>query len=741
MPTPTPTSTSDFDPGIPFVAKDPNYKVSLSLQDAELDELIRTIGELTGKRFVVASAKAKGLKATIFSPEKITTVEAYHAFLAVLGSNGLTVLPDGAMLKIVDSQDATKLPTPLLHGSDATPAEERFVTRIQRLSHVGAEDVAGSVLSKFSSRDGSIVPYGPGNLLIITDTGENIRRMLKILEDVDVGGPKEQVWLEPVYYASSADIEKKLVEILDLKSGDATKGAPVASGKPAEAHVSKIVAVERPNALVIVGTDMGYRRVLELVRRIDVPSTSDGQIHVVALEHADAKKIAAALNDAVGGSNAAASAAAQGGGHPGGSALLPVLEAPVKITAEETTNSLLISSSVRDYAAIRSVIAEIDRPHRQVYIEAVVMDVSSSRDTAIGVAYHGADMTGANNTTALYGGVNPLASIGGAAAAASDPTTLQGLALGLQGPASGFTIPGLGGTGLSIPAFGVFLTMMAGTSDADILSTPHIMASDNQPAEIKVQLHTSLQKNAASFNFPGSSPGGAATPIVSSTPQYQTIGPRIKITPHINESDEVRLDVDEAISDVVGVDSGSLGTLSFNERDATTTLTVKDEQTCVIGGLMRDKVIRSEKKVPFLGDIPVLGALFRSTSETTEKANLVLILTPHIIRDPEDMRRVFERKMEERQEFLDHTGLFQSRSYAPPKDYTRAEGLLGAIRGEARRIAEKRALNDLGRPREALVHDGVLPVDLPSEPPIRGADHAAPPLPRVASPPVEKIER
>jgi general secretion pathway protein D len=218
---------------------------------------------------------------------------------------------------------------------------------------------------------------------------------------------------------------------------------------------------------------------LELVRRIDVPSPNEGTMHVVALEFADAKKIVGALNEAITGATGAASSSSPTAGAAGrvpttatsGSAL----EGPARVSAEDTTNSLLVTSTMRDFASIREVIRQLDRPKRQVYIEAVVMDVSTTRAQQLGLSYHAAAPT--SSCALAYGGLNPLTSI----AAPTDPSVLQGFALGVRGPSSSQTITLPNGTGLSIPAFGVLLNAMLTTDDADILQTPHILATTTPP--------------------------------------------------------------------------------------------------------------------------------------------------------------------------------------------------------------------------------------------------------------------
>jgi general secretion pathway protein D len=291
---------------------------------------------------------------------------------------------------------------------------------------------------------------------------------------------------------------------------------------------------------------------------------------------------------------------------------------------------------------------------------------------------------------------------------------LQALALGIRGPS-------VDAVGMSIPAFGAFIEASAQSTDSDILQTPHILATDNVPAEIHVQLNRSLQQNAQSYSSvagltgaSGASAASALNPYLGAAPaaaNYGKIGPQIKVTPHLNESDDVRLDVEETISDTDGTALGSLGTISFTERGAKTTLTVRDQQTVVIGGLVADKVLRKEVKVPLLGDIPVLGALFKHTSESHSKGDLVLVLTPYIVRDQEDMRRIVERRMEERQEYMEHAALFEDRPWSPPKTFARARGLLGLMRKDERRMEEERKNQEALVPRPVLVHDPNGPAD------------------------------
>ena len=348
---------------------------------------------------------------------------------------------------------------------------------------------------------------------------------------------------------------------------------------------------------------------------------------------------------------------------------------------------------------------------------------------------HGGSQLGTKNDTLLFGGMNAGNSISLSADA------LQAFALGVRGPDIDTGLSEK--TGLSkIPGFGAFLSAVCVQKGADILSTPSIMASDNTPAEIKVQLKVPTQPNAPP---PALLAGATGIPTMGAMSQnLQSIGPRVRITPHLNDSEDVRLDVDETISDVESrPDKGdTYGSVSFIERSATTTLTVKDNETVVIGGLVRNRTARSETKVPLLGDIPLLGVLFRSTRDETEKSNLVLVLTPHIIRDQGDMRRIYEQKQNERQVMLDRATVFNDTQYQPPKDYTRTRGLLHQIRRSYREETEKAKLQELSAPREVKTHTPQVPLLLPAPEQTWGAQ-ARPSAP--ASPPapagVNKVER
>lgn len=718
----------------------PHELVSFVLEDADLAELLKTMTELTGKRFIVA-AHPKSFKATIFSTQKVTVAEAYEAFLSLLHANGLTVVPQGRFFKVVDAQNVTKQPTPVTTAGEPATAEERYVTRIHRLAHVGADDAA-ALLKKFSSVDGTVEPYAPTNVIIVTDTGTNLRRLMRIVEEIDVGGPSHRMYVQPLNYISATAAAKKVEEVLDLKAAAPVraiaadpKGAAPSAAAPSS--IAKVVPLDRPNALVIVATEAGYARAFELIKRIDVATSTEGQFHVVRLKHADAKKTAEALDKLISG----AGQPAQPGQAQGAPTALAILEAPVKVSAEESTQSILITASARDYAAICEVLHELDRPRRQVFIEAIMMDLSMERTRALSIALHGFFDLG--DGAGGVGGSNPLQSV----LFPGDGSGLKGGVLNLRGPS--IPVPdALSKIGLTtIPSIGAVLTAVATDLDSDIMQMPSVTATDNEYAELRVQVDTALNKNAVPISFlPGAAATGAgATGLnpVGSNGGRQKIGPKLKVRPHITDGGELRLDVDALVSDFYGEAEGNLQTISFLERQVTTTFTVKDGQLVVIAGLVRDKKSRLQSKVPFFGDIPVLGMLFRSSSERIEKSNLLIFIVPHILNDDSDAEKVRLKKETERQQYLDHYAVFgdESHEYAGVGTLSPKNGLLADIRRSHADVATQARLiqNGAGAPPKVQTPQAPLPTEAlpPTNPPPPNTPVPNTPAPSAPAPPLQ----
>jgi general secretion pathway protein D len=705
----------------PYKPQGGGHLVKFNLEDADLAELVNHISGLTGKRFIYGQ-KVRQIKVTVVSPTEVTLDEAYEAFLAILQSNGMTVVPQGRFLKIVDSATVVADSTPIYSRGAPIPDTGAYVTRLYRLKYVPAVE-AQKLLTKFKTKEGDVTIYEPGQLVIMTDTGSNIQRMVRLVEEIDVGGVSSQMWIEPIHYGGAQDMAKQINDLFQLDG----KGGGTVGG------LSRVVADDLTNSLIVVGTEDSYLRLLELLKRIDTAPAAEGKIHVLPLQNAVAEELAQTLNQMISGVSAKGAKGAAANTPPAAAAASTMFEGEIRVTADKATNALLVTSSGRDYAQLRLVIEKLDQKRRQVFIEAVIMDVEVSRANTLGLAYHAGTTAQilSDQDSLIMGSFNggiPGGSI------ATDPTSLNALALGVRGPEIEGTqnLPGLP-AGISIPAFGVVLNAVAQDGDTNVLSTPHIIATDNTEAEIRIGQNIPLQTNVGGLGGLSSLSGiagaaasqsGAASALNSLgglggllgggfSAQRQDVGTKVKITPHINDKNQVRLEIEEEISNP-GAPMGALGAVPIQERTAQTTVIVDDQQTVVIGGLIRDSLTKQRTKIPVLGDLPVLGFLFRQTSTTKQKSNLLLILTPYVIHDQNDLRKVFERKMQERQEFLDRYFVFNSQ-WEPPRDFSRANGLVEEVRQAFIMQEERQRLEEESKPKAVLGHVPSAPIELPEE--------------------------
>lgn len=666
-----------------------DQRVAFDLDDADLPELVKAISNITGQRFLYGG-KLRSIKATVHAGDKLSADEAYHAFLTILQANGLTVIPHGRFFKIVESAGAVGQPTEVSGSSAPVPREDRFITRIHRLAHADSAAIA-AVLDKLKSKDGDVTVHH--NLLFITDTGANIARLLQVIEAMDVASAERQLWVQPVHDVSPSELAGKLHEILDREG----------------ARTVRIIADDRSSSLVIAAGEPDYRRVLALIDRLDARASGEGEIRAYMLQHADCKQLSQTLNQITG---------AGGGGGAGRTAGSDdVFEGRVRLTCDEARNALVATANARDQGRIRATVERLDRPRRQVFLELTIMDVIIDRSRQVGVSYHaGSTLDSVNSGQALaYGGNDISTSIAGV------PSNMEGLVLGLRGP----DIPGsqsLLGTGVSIPSFGVVLSAVAKSGDGNVLATPHILATDNVKAEISIGQNIPLQTNvsgtslAALAALAGSTGSGSLSSIASSTSdtQRQDVGTKISVTPHVNDSNQVRLEIAEEISEA-GAPLGSLGAVPIDKRAATTTLIVRDQQTVIIGGLVRSEDTTADTSIPVLGDIPVLGHLFKQSSKTKRRTNLLLIITAHIVRDQEDLRAIFEHKMEERQKVIDRYLAFSSdQAWSPPRDWQRTSGLLEDIRQSILAAEKKRGEEAAAQPPAAKTHTPGQPIGPPA---------------------------
>lgn len=686
--------------------------------ETELKDLVGWAMTFTCKNFVYSSniASARSGKVTIIAPKQMSPSQAWRLFLVSLQTMNLTVVPKGNILEIVETARAKEQPLPV-YRPGAVASTDQIVRVILRPEHVSVDDLAGT-LNVLKSKDGMITPFPNAGLVVVTDYGNHIKQMVRIMNEIDQPVSSESVYLLKVQYADAVELTQKLTEIFQQQAQPAApkaapkrprRGKKAAQPAPAvnQAEVdaavpSKMIADERTNVIILLASEPAYLRVSALVRYLDVQVEGGaGRIHVYYLENGDAEEMANVLNGVISGVQPAAGGGRARGGQPGGGAPAggggaagaEAFEGQVRVTADKATNSLVIVASVKDFLSLRDVIRKLDTPRRQVFIEATIFEVSLDNSRRFGFSYHGGELFEALDDDALLlGGVQhgELSSL--------DLTSLLGQQ-GFLGGAIGPLLPGAEQLlGISVPSFGVLFQALASSNDVNVLSAPHIIATDNQEAEISVGQNIPYQGAFSGLGGLGGQQGGqggvGGFGIPNVSVQREDVALTLKITPHINESDIVRLEIDQEISDIASENFNNLGP-SWTKRKLKTTVVVRDQQSVVIGGLIQDKTLSTESKVPLLGDIPIFGHLFKYSRKTKTKTNLLIIITPYVIKDDMDVQRIVERKMRERREFLRTFTTFEDMEYKPDTDYRRKRGLVDEInRGVAKVEREAELLRE-----------------------------------------------
>lgn len=716
------TFKTNFEKDVKCVSLPLNSKISVDFEDAPLYDVLKFMACITERNFLMAANLKQGKTVTILSTTPVTVYEAYRAFVSALDINGMTLIPVGEFYKVIETAKAKTEVVPFYGSNEDVPAEDRLVTRIVVLKHIDQKDVV-QVLSKFKTAAGDVTSYAPGNSMIITDLGRNIIRMLKFVKELDIPTGREKIWVRPVQYAAAADMANMITTLFGDKnnqnsaiSGGAAKAArakkPVAQGEATAdaidgpSSVSKVIADERTNQLIIVATPSAYLKIDSLMRRMDVPIEGEGQVHIYYLENANAEEVANTLQSLASGSSGAKRGAKGKGAAGGGAASL--FSGEVKITAHKPTNSLVIESTLKDYMALKRVIQQIDVRRKQVYVEAIIMEISTNKDRKLGISGSGGTAFNIDGNT-----VPMLLGMGGLGISSFDMTQLTkgGMALGLQGPlvdvSTGTTGDSTTSGALSIPSYGFMIQAIQTNSDVNVLSTPHVLTMDNEEAEIVVGKQIPYQATSSGglssllggYSGLTGSMSGTTNSLMSSGlsslsgyggyVQRIDVDLTLKLTPQISESNYVRLKIELQNDDVESMDS-TLGPTT-SKRKVSNTVVVRDQQPVVIGGLMRDIEISGVDKVPFLGDIPILGLLFRKTDKRVEKRNLLMIITPYIIEDPSDLSRIHAQKMDEMQEFADYMAT-RKKEYQGGVDYRKKTNLLEDVRQTMDRVRKDREM-------------------------------------------------
>ena len=601
----------------PAMAQSPSTNseqlVSIDFNNVDLVVFIKFMSDLTKKNFIIDD-KVKG-KVTIISPGKITVAEAYRVFLSVLEVHGYATVPAGKITKIIPSPEARSKSIKTRLQEESGIVGDNVVTQLIPLRYADPNEIK-KLFTPLVSKSSVILSYPPTSTLIITDVQSNIKRLMRILKAIDITGVGQQIAILPVEYADAS----KLVTLLSsiFKKGKRTKGAV--------AKDITFVADERTNSIVLLASEGDTDNIRRLIRSLD-KETPKGQakIHVYYLHHADAEELAKVLLDIP---------QKETTGKTPGKKTAPVVSDKVRISADKATNSLIIMADMEDYVVLESIIKKIDIPRSMVYIEALIMEVNVDKDFRLGTEYILGGEAAYNDKEGLYGGGFSAGATGGTAGVLGTGANAIGVPL-----PPGFSL-GLFGEnievgGFTFPSISAVVQAYKEDSDVNILSTPQILTTDNQEAKIYVGSNIPFQTQTTNSD--------SGTALYNSF-EYRDVGKTLKITPHISKDRMVRLELSLEVSSVFGTQTSTPTTL---KRNVETTAIVEDNKTVVLGGLIDDQLDTTVYKVPCLGDIPLLKYLFRKSSNSVDKTNLFIFLTPRVIQNPDEASKVAKDKRDQ----------------------------------------------------------------------------------------------
>ncbi len=598
----------------------------INLKDADISALVNEMAEITGKNFVV-DPRVKGT-VTVVSSRAMTSGELYELFQSVLSINGFAAVNNGPVVKILPDTNARQAGVRVDLGGHA--AGEQLVTRVLILKQANANELLAA-LRPMMPQFAHMASVPGANALIISDRASNADAMEAIVRELDSGEQDDAIEIIPVRNGRASD----LISVLEsMESGAAAQGR---DGKPA--GKIRVVADDRTNRLLVRGDRILRDRVRAVIRNLDdAPDSVSESVKVFRLKYASARQVAEVLKGVLAGSddkvatssasapvNNLSSTAADGSSgsnsqaHPAATTTITIGSS--SLIADETQNALIVRAKPAQIRQIESVLADLDTRRAQVLIQAAIVEVSGDNAAQLGVQWAAGDPSAGVGLINFNNAGASLVNI--ATAAATGDVTAAGIG---QGAAIGFGNSRKDSQG-NRTFYGALIQALNSVTDANLLSTPSILTMDNQEAKIVVGQNVPFITGST-----GTTGSGVTNPFT--TIQRQDVGITLKVTPSLSEGGTVRLDVEQEVSSVVpSVDGIKSSDLITNKRSIKTTILADDGQTIVLGGLVQDDVKKSVSKVPFLGDIPGLGVLFRSTSDTRVKRNLLVFLQPTILRD------------------------------------------------------------------------------------------------------------
>ena len=578
----------------------------VNIKEADIHEFVSQVAQITGKTFVI-DPRLKG-NVTVVSSVPMNADAVYELFLSVLRVHNFTASPSGDVIRIQTTATGKQGPGPDGEVRELPP--EELITRVIAAQNVESGELV-KILRPLIPQYGHIAAVSQPNIVIISDHANNIARLTRMIEQIDVAD-EDEITVVPLREAWVGTVVALLEKLAPEQIGQGATGP----------QRIQLIANERNNSIVVRGKPRPTAEILKLIDKLDQPATTTGGAQVFRLNHADAVDVANILSALLTGNERTEEGA----------------EATT-IQADESLNAIVARADPGTINELREILAKLDVRRTQVLIEAAVVEVNLSDREDIGVETAIADGQGDTvplASTSLSGVVSQLLNNLATPGAEGSEVSIDVLA-GLASVSS----PTLAAARINPDgiSFGGIITALATSSDANLLSTPSIMALDNQEAVIVVGQQVPFR--TGSFTTTGD---GSSNPFT--TVQREDVGLTLKVTPHVHEGTSVRMEVDQEITNIVETPIGDAGFADVvtSKRQITTTNLAEDQQIIVLGGLIQDNVTQTRRKVPLLGDIPGLGFFFRSTGDSRTKTNLLVFLRPTVIKTVQDVESSAERK-------------------------------------------------------------------------------------------------
>ena len=589
-------------------------RVTLSLDNADIRDLINWAADFTGKNIIV-HPNVKG-KVTVVAGDPMTHQQAFDVFMSVLQVNGFSLVEQGDAWKVVPDALAKQQAIPVIDDLTRAPGEA-LVVRTVKVENISAAQLI-AMLRPLIPQTGHLAAYADTNTLIVADRAANIEQIVRLIKQLDRAGAID-IELVPLEFASAKEVKQVITEL--LQGGGKNAGNDV--------QPLRIAVDERSNAILLTGDPVTRQQLKKVIQRLDQPLTGEGNTAVVYVQYASAVDLKPIL-EGMSGSIQKTEKDQQ------------VANVEVSIQVNEELNALVLTAPPSLLETMKGVIAKLDVRRAQVLIEAIIVEVSEGTGNKLGIKWIAGNnddvFAGFENDVALTDDEDIGIPVDGTLV---NPTSLNPANLIRSGLNLGF----LSGTDVRVA-----INAMASQNNANILSTPTIMALDNEEAEIlvgqNVPFITGEQLLSGSNNDP------------FTTIQREDVGTTLKVTPRVNNNNSVTLEIEQKVENVLPFSEGAADIVT-SKREIRTKVLIDDGAILVLGGLIEDKVTENNEKVPLLGDIPGIGRLFRNSNKAVDKTNLMVFLRPKILSTQiagyEETRKRYRAMQEKQLQLRDNT--------------------------------------------------------------------------------------